>query len=513
MAVFARGITLSESTGIYQKFTKDVLTVGVAQLLLSSRGLILLPLIAGVLGAAAYGVWAQAHITLSLVGTFASLGMGFAFIRFFAGETDNASIRQGFFTILFAELGWSCLLAIVLYIIAAPVAEMLFGGSESVGVVRLCAAILPFYMMNFHFLFFFRAFREMKRFAILQISLSLGELALVFILVLSGQGVFGALLGMLTAYALVDMVMFLMVVRRVGLSFPRSSSLTRIKEYLRFGLPLLPSSIVEWLVNSSDRYVIAAFLGIAVVGMYSAAYSLAAAISVYASPIAMVIVPTLAYLYDNGQIEEVKKHLAYSLKYLLLLAIPSAVGISLLARPILQVLTDAEFASAGPKVIPFVAAAMVLHSCQSVVAQPIFLAKKTHIIGLAWGSAAVLNLGLNLLLVPRFGIIAAASTTLLAFATGTAWIGYYSMKYLRFRIDWGFIVKSISASAVMSGVVLLFHPYDGIDLLIVIPVGAVVYFLVIFLLGGIRRQETAFFIRLAASMIPFGKARQPGVPT
>ena len=392
MAVFAGEIELSESTGIYQKFTKDVLAVGIAQMLLSLRGLILLPLIAGVLGVVAYGVWAQAHITLSLVGTFASLGMGFAFIRFFAGETDRASIRHGFFSIFIAELVWSCLLAIVLYIVATPVAGMLFGGSESVNVVRLCAAILPFYMMNFHFLFFFRAFREMKRFAILQISLSLGELALVFTLVLSGQGVFGALLGMLTAYVLFDMVVFFMVVRRVGLSLPRSLSLARLKEYLRFGLPLLPSSIVEWLVNSSDRYVIAAFLGIAVVGMYSAAYSLAAAISVYASPIAMVIVPTLAYLYDNGQIEEVKKHLTYSLKYLLLLAIPSAVGMSLLARPILQVLAGTEFAEAGIKVIPFVAAATVLHSCHSVVAQPILLAKKTHIIGIAWGAAAALNL-------------------------------------------------------------------------------------------------------------------------
>jgi O-antigen/teichoic acid export membrane protein len=513
MEIFVRGATLSEATGIYQKFTKDILTVGIAQLLLSLRGLILLPLIAGVLGAAAYGVWAQAHITLSLIGTFASLGMGFAFIRFFAGETDNARTRQGFFSILFAEFGWSCLLAVVLYIVATPVAEVLFGGPESVSVVQLCAAILPFYMMNFHFLFFFRAFREMKRFAVMQISLSLGELALVFVMVLSGRGVLGALLGMLTAYALFDMVMLFMVVRRIGLSFPRFSSLAKMGEYLRFGLPLLPSSIVEWLVNSSDRYVIAAFLGIAVVGTYSAAYSLAAAISVYASPIAMVIVPTLAYLYDNGQIEEVRKHLTYSLKYLLLLAIPSAVGISLLSRPILQVLTDAEFASAGPKVVPFVAAAMVLHSCQSVVAQPILLAKKTHIIGLAWGAAAALNLGLNLLLVPRFGIIAAASTTLLAFMAGTAWISYYSLKYLRFRIEWGFMVKSVLASAVMSGIILLFHPYNGIDLLVVIPVGAVVYFLVLFFVGGIRRQETAFFLRLAVSMIPFRRAGQPGVPT
>lgn len=498
---------MSDSTAIYQKFTKDVIIVGAAQLIVLLRGLILLPFIAKLLGAAAYGTWAQVHVTLGLISTVSSLGIGFAFLRFFAGETDKEKIRQGFFSILIVAFGWSCLIAIVFFLFAAPLAEGFFGGMESTGIVRLLAIILPFYTINFLFLFFFRAFREMKLFASLQLALTFIELALVAGFVLSGWGIFGAILAILIGHLLIDLVMFFLIVKRVGLTLPHLSSFAKIKDYLRFGLPLLPADLAGWLVHSSDRYVIAAFLGIASTGIYAAAYTFGTIVSAYIGPIGMVIVPTLASLYDNNQIEEVKKHLTYSLKYFLLMAIPSAVGLSLLAKPLLQVFTTAEFAAAGPIVVPFVVAAMVLHGSYAIIVQPLILVKKTGLIGIAWGIAAALNLGLNLIFIPRFGIIAAAITTLLAFAVAIGWVYYVSFKYLKFDIDWVFILKSLLASAMMAGVILLFNPTTLLDLLVVIVAGALVYFIAIYSLKGISREEILFFKRLVGSSIPFRKAK------
>ena len=146
---------MSDSTAIYQKFTKDVIIVGVAQLIVLLRGLILLPFIAKLLGAAAYGTWAQVHVTLCLISTVSSLGIGFAFLRFFDGETDKEKIRQGFFSILIVAFGWSCLIAIVFFLVAAPLAESFFDGRESTGLVRLLAIILSFYTIHSLFLFLF----------------------------------------------------------------------------------------------------------------------------------------------------------------------------------------------------------------------------------------------------------------------------------------------------------------------------------------------------------------------
>ena len=119
---------------------------------------------------------------------------------------------------------------------------------------------------------------------------------------------------------------------------------SKLKSYLHYGLPLVPSIIFGWIAASSDRYVIVYFLGLAPVGIYSAAYNISqAAIFMSLAPISFVLVPTLSKLYDDNKIEEVKTHLRYSLKYFLMFAIPVTFGVSVLARQILTILATSEF--------------------------------------------------------------------------------------------------------------------------------------------------------------------------
>jgi O-antigen/teichoic acid export membrane protein len=502
-------MTLPDSTSLYQKFTKDVIIVGIAQLILQLRGVILFPFIAKILGAADYGIWVQAVITISLLAGFCGVG-SFAFIRFFAGETDKEKIRQGFFSLLITIFSWSSLAALALFLLAAPVAKSLFGGKEATNIVQLSALILPFFSVNYLFLFFFRAFRKMNLFAFLMLAQGFGEVALAVGLIFAGWGIFGAIVAILFTHVLTQLAMLSMIVKQIGLTLPSRASFAKMKDYLRFDLPFVPSNFAWWIANTSDRYIIAIFLGVASTGVYSAAYSLGSIVTVYMSPLNMVLVPTLAYLYDSNRVEDVKIHLSYSLKYFLLLAIPSAAGLCLLAKPILQILGTPEFASGGSIVVPFVVAAMLLHGCQGIVMQPISLVKRTGIVGIAWAIAAALNLGLNLVLVPRFGIIAAAITTLVSFAVAIGITCYAAFKYLKFDIDWVFILKSSLATGVMCGVVLLFNPAGLLDLLVVVAVGAIVYFLAIYVMRGIGSREILFFRRLVASSSPVAKNKVAG---
>lgn len=479
----------------YQKFTKDTLIVGITQLSLSLRGLILLPVITKLLGAANYGIWVQVGATLSLVAGFCGIG-SFAFIRFFAGETNKEKIRDGFFSLLISIFSWSCLVALILFFFATPLAESLFGGLEATNIVRLSALILPFFAVNSLFLFFFRTFRKMKLYGLLLLVQNYAEICIAIVLILTGRGIFGVVLAMLITYLASELVMLFLIIREVGLSFPSLSSFVKMKDYLRFDIPYLPSNLCLWIANTSDRYVIALFLGIAATGIYSAGYALGAITMLYIGPLNVVLVPVLARLYDNNQIQEVKNHLTYSLKYFLLLAIPSAAGLSLLAKPLLQVLTTPEFAAAGSTVVPLVAASMVLNGCRGIITQPINLVKRTGILGIAWSIAAALNLGLNLLLIPRWGIIAAAITTLLSFAVATTLTSYVSFKYLKFDIDWLSILKSIAASVIMCIIIWYIHPIELLDVLLCIGVGAGIYAAILFLLKCFTKEEITFFREL-----------------
>ena len=475
---------------IYEKFTKDVGIIAITNLITPLGGLILLPIIVKTLGASGYGIWAQVLVTLGLINPIADLTLSYTFVRFFAGVKDKKEIQEGFFSILITMFCWSSFIALILFFLATPIANILFNDANAIDIVKIAAIIVPLSTINSLLLFFFRTYRQMKTFSALLLLQNFVEIAAVAYFVLSGFGVFGAVISILIVKFFMDILMFVIIVSQVGMKIPNFSN---IRSYLKFGMPLIPSQLSSWVVNSSDRYVIGIFRGIASVGIYSAAYGIGSIISMFLAPLNFVLVPALSKSYDEGKIEEVKNLLSYSLKYLLMLAIPSAFGLSILAKPILQIMTKPEFVSSGCLIIPFVALSMVLFCIYGVVGQVIVLVKKTRITGTIWVIAGLANLGLNIIFVPKIGIFGAAITTLIAFAMATAITSYYSFKFLKFDLNWLFLLKAIVASVIMCIIIWYINPIQLLDVLLWIGIGAGIYAAILFLLKGFTREEIKFF--------------------
>jgi len=486
----------------YDKFAKDIGIIGLTEVILALKALILLPIITKLLGPSGYGIWAQATVTLGLVAPVAGLGLDTAVTRFLPVKKDKSEIREGFFSIFFTTLYWSCLLALIFFFLSPAVANSLFDGIEALPIVRVLALLIPLWTMNSVCLCYFRASLNMKAFSIFTIAQSFGELALIAGLTLSGFGIFGAVLSLLIVRFLVTGIALYLIIRRIGLRYPRFS---HIKPYLAFGLPLIPIAFSFWLTNMSDRYVIGYFLGIAPIGIYAAAYSLSGTVRYLWAPLTLVMGPTLSKLYDEGKIAEVKTHLTYSLKYFLMLTIPAVFGLSVLGKQILRAFTTSEFVSSGYPVIPIVAVSMLLYGVYAVVGGNVLrLAKRTKALAIIWGIAGLVNLGLNMAFVPRFGILAAAATTLFAFVLAAGITLFLSHQHLPLRIDWGFILKSTIASMVMSLIIVLLNPTQIWLLFVVIGLGVVVYGGVLYLLRGLDRREIAFFTQLLRNNLRSG---------
>jgi len=184
------------------------------------------------------------------------------------------------------------------------------------------------------------------------------------------------------------------------------------------------------------------------------------------------------------------------MRYFLGVAIPSVFGLSLLSRPILTVLSTPEIASHGYLITPFTSLSALFLGVYAVTSQVIVLEKKTKIIGAIWIVAAILSLSLNLIFVPRMGIIGAAITNLLAFAFTFVVTMHYSKKYLKFSIDSIFVIKSILASLVMSLFLIWFHPEGTREILICVAIGALMYLTALLLLRGVDENEASFFKEL-----------------
>ena len=473
----------------YQKFTKDVGIIGLTELVIALKGLIVLPIITKLLGAENYGIWAQLIVTLSLIVPIATLGLPYTLVRFLAAEKNKKEIQDGIYSVLTIIFGIALTISLILIFFSGPISNF-FGGEKIL--VQILAFTIIFECLNQVFLNIFRAFQRMGKYSSFMIFQTLGEIGLVAGTVLLGYGLFGAVLSLFIIRGINFLIMGTLTIQGIGLKIPE---FLRIKEYLHFGLPTIPGNVSSWIVQSSDRYLIGFFLGTIFVGYYVPAYIIANSILLFIAPLSFVLPAVLSKFYDENKIGEVKTHLKYSLKYFLMVAIPSVFGLSILSRQLLTIFSTSEIAQKSYYLVPFISLSILLFGMYAIISQIIVLKKKTRITGSIWMGAAFLNLGLNFIFIPKFGILGAAITTLSAYSFAFILTWYYSFKEFQFEIDWKFISKSIFASILMTLFIFWFSPIGLSKTIIAIILGALLYGVLTFLLKSFTKEELKFFKR------------------
>ncbi len=478
----------------YQLFVKRIGLFGVTNLLVALSSLILLPIMTKTFPINDYGIWVQINTTISLIPNLATLGLSYSMFRFLSGERDKEKIREEFYSIAIIVLFSTIIISSLIFLFSRVIASALFDGN--VNIVILLSLIIFFACMDALLLSYFRTFQQMKRYSLFLLIQTYLGLIIVSYFALKGFSITIASSGLLIANLVTFFIMISLVLLDIGFKLPK---LKNIREYLSFGLPTIPSTLSYWIVDSSDRYLIGILLGTAFVGYYSPGYTLGNIILIILAPFSFLLPSLLPKYYDDNNIEQVRIYLKYSLKYFLLIAIPSGFGLSILSKQILMILTTPSIALNGYFITPFVVLSATLFGFYGIISNIIILEKKTKITGMIWIIAAIMNLGLNILIIPHFGIIGAAITTLIAYIIAFALTVFYSHKFFKLDFDIPFIFKSIIASILMSIFLIIFHPTGLFNLILSIPISIIIYFILITLLKGIKKSEINFIKTLFKS--------------
>ena len=247
-------------------------------------------------------------------------------------------------------------------------------------------------------------------------------------------------------------------------------------------------ALVRWVTESSDRYLVTYFLGLNSVGIYSAACSFGSLIQLLVSPLQIILFPELSKLYDEGKINEVETYMSHSLRYFLLAAVPAVFGLSALAKPLLIIFTTKDFLS-GWFVIPIIAFSGLLAGIVQIFVNTLLIVKKTKVPTYINFAAAVLNVLINLLLIPSVGIVGAALSTLLSYFFMAILCTHVSLKYLKHNFYFHDIAKSILSSVAMYFFVSHFDILSIYKLFEVAGIGVLIYLSAMFLLGGFSDHE------------------------
>ena len=470
--------------------------IGTSNFLITITPIILLPILTQHLSIQEYGVWIQFQITITLIPSIAILGLPYTMVRFMAASKSREEIQESFYSILFTVIITGLIAALILFFLAKPISNAIFNGNIAVGIILPLTALMTALMLVFFD--FFRAFNQMTKYAILTTLQAYMIVIFATLFVLGGFGIIGAVTGILVTQTLISVIMFIFILRQIGFKIPKFKNL---REYLTFGLPTIPSNASFWALDASDRYIIGLFIGISAVSYYSAGYTISSLMALLISPLYTVLLPILSQYYAERKIRATRFLLNYSIKLYLVIAIPVAIILSILAKPILYILSTPTLANQGYVITPILAIGGIFFGLYCIVTQVLVMERKTKITGNIWIIATVLNIVMDITFGYYFGIIGIAITTLIIYIFAFLITSYYSFKFIRCNFYFGFLAKVLASGLVMSIILLIINPFGGINILLTIAFAFSVYFFILWLLKGIRTSEIKFFLDVIKEII------------
>lgn len=465
--------------------------VGITNILIGLSTLILLPIVTKSFSVGDYGIWVQINTTIALLPNIATLGLPYTMVRFLSTEKDQKKIREGFYSIACIVIISTIVMFVILLLFSKDVASVLLNGDINLSI--LLSIIVFLACLNALLLNFFRTFQQMRRYSFFLLTQTYLGVFIVSFFALNGYGIYMAVLGLLISNLITFFSMIILIISNIGFEIPKFKN---VKEYLSFGLPTIPGNLSSWIVDSSDRYVIGIILGTAFVGYYSPGYTLGNTITMILAPFSLLLPSVLPRYYDDNNDRKVRIFLEYSMKYFLLITIPSVFGLSLLSKPILMILTTTEIALNSYLITPFTALSALLFGVYAIIGNVFVLEKKTQIMGTIWVIAAALNLGLNIVFVPYFGILGAAAITFISYTIAFILTLSYSTKFLKIDFNLTFILKSVTSSVLMSMIIFFIKPQGILTILITVIICSAVYLFLLLVLRGIKKEEFIFFREL-----------------
>ena len=309
----------------YRNYSKKVMIVGIANVFMYARNILILPILARSLGVGLYGLWSQIYALVELFIPIFSLRLSAALTRNVAAEKDPKLIRNGFWTTLIFGIISSCILSGIFLFLVTTSAD--YFGEEMQALTRFASHIAIMLVLggiSNSCIMYFKTFERSFVFSFLMIAESLGFVFLTFLLLKFGFKVFSPVYGIILTKFAIILFSLPIIIKEIGVSFIDKKILV---EYLSYSIPMIPMAFLYWTIQMSDRYMIDLFLNKEEVGRYAAVYATGGLVGFIFSPIFTFLLPRTAILWEKESFKDLKTFFRMSLKYPIIVALPLVITV------------------------------------------------------------------------------------------------------------------------------------------------------------------------------------------
>ena len=395
---------------IFGQIGRDTVILGIGTISTSALGFILMPLYTRVFSTEEYGIIMIVNISAQMVGIIMALGIPSAFDREFLQLSDTEEKRK---EVISTSFLFTCVFSFFIGVIAFALSDKL-------------ALFLELYnpmVPNLFRLIFIKIFFS-----------TLGLITLRYMIVTGKMAIFSFLSFLLAAFIMLISLWVLLiqkddlyelyfyqtiVVAIFGLGYSvfifyyagfRWSG-KRLRSMLFFALPMVPSAISYYIMTSSDRFFLQKLTSTSDVGVYGAAYKVGSLLLLIVGPLTASISPFIYRIVKRDDSRVIFQHLFEIMSFILFAC---ALCLSLASPYLIRILAPPTYWSASAVVI-WVTIAYALYGLNFILVAGINISGKSYYQMIAIAIAAILNLILNSLLIPYWGITGAAIATTIAY--------------------------------------------------------------------------------------------------
>lgn len=399
---------------------KNTVVIAIANIGSKGISFILAPLYSFIMSTAEYGIIDILSTAISLLFPILCFDIYEATFRY---SSDNKYNDKKVLNTSLRVCGPACVLSILI-----SVASFAIAPNNYYVAVPVCVFLSS---INCIFAQYLRGKQRIKQFAFSGVvsAVSLLALTVVFTIVLK-MGV----TGWVFAYSIskvIELIYLLMADHNYRDVSWKEYDRGYLKEFMKYSLPLMPTTIMWWVMNLSDRYVLAGILGVAATGIYAVAAKIPSILSLFEN-----------IFYQAWQTTAIKKaedeqrDLFFSSvfqNYMTVMVI-GVLGLLIISKPAVYLLFAEDYHEAWIYLPPLIIGVMI-HALNGNLGSLYAVYKKTNGALISTFMGAVINLTLNFLIIPYVGIMGAALTTLLGYGVTFLYRWFDTKRFIDISIE------------------------------------------------------------------------------
>ncbi len=391
---------LAKSSGIY----------ALSSLAAPIIALVLAPFLTHSLSTTDYGALVVLNTAILLITGITQLGLISAVFRAYNYDYESRQDRLKVLSTTVVLLAITSIPLTFVFILVAPrLAALLLGNASFSDALKIAAVVMLIQNFSVPGLAWLRAESRATFFSIISIVNLLVALGatVVFVGPLH-MGISGALLAIGLGYASIVVCTLPLIILRAGVS----SNMDVVRNLVSFGVPLVFNTLSFWVLQLSDRYLLSRLGSLSQTASYGVAYSLGGALNV------VILAPfTLAWptaMFAIAKREDAAQAFQVVFRWFGILLLAAAFVLSLIAVALLNILFPVSYHASAP-IIPIIAVSIVFYGIYSIFTVGTGVKRKTWFIALVMTIAAVINVAANFVLIPHYGSMGAALSTLIAY--------------------------------------------------------------------------------------------------